>query len=295
MKLIPVFVAVFFLIAMGRTAVAQSDADLALKKEAQRQTFSIQTGGSDWPILETQFFTIHHQSPNPPSPAACLELDNYVARLMQTLSMTEAYQSDLRKHKLSYYLCDDKTVTELTGYTTKGMADLNGHAVISSHFPHFHEVAHLLVNQSLADPPAQTLPLIQEGLACLLGGRWGRAPATVLYSGWVHHKFEMGQIDNVLSKSDFYTCAGGTDVAYPLGTILCEAIRRRVGWTGLMELYSRMSGSVEEVNSFEADDVITAIADVCGWPADTQALNREIDQLWAEYRRCGIAPVTELP
>jgi len=295
MKWLTVFVAVFFLISQGHSAAAQPDPDLALRKEAQRQTSSIQSGGSDWPILETQFFIIHHQSPIAPSPVACLELDNFVSRLLRTLNVAEVDQSNLQRHKLSYYLCDDKTVTKLTGYTTKGMADLAGRAVISSHFPHFHELAHLLVNLSLTEAPLQTLPLIQEGLACLLGGRWGRAPATILFTGWVHHNFEMGQIAEVLSQSDFYTCAGGTDVTYPLGAMLCETIRRRAGWAGLMELYSRMSGSVEKVASLEAAEVIAEIADVCRWQADAQLLNREMNPLWAEYRRCGIAPITQLP
>ncbi len=36
-----------------------------------------------------------------------------------------------------------------------------------------------------------------DSIACLIGGRWGRAPATILYSGWVHHNFGMGELASV--------------------------------------------------------------------------------------------------
>ena len=198
----------------------------------------------------------------------------------------------LRHNKLAYYLCDDSTIEKLTGYPTKGMADLSGRAVISSHFPHFHELAHLLVYLLQDQKPAQTLPLVQEGLACLLGGRWGRAPGTVLYTGWVHQSFGMGELKEALTQDGFYSMNGGADVAYPLGTVLCELVRREAGWNGVLELNNRVSGHLAFVSALSADDVALQITEICGWDTDDAAheLNQRISNLWPEFRRSGIFP-----
>ncbi len=281
----------------GGYAAGLPDADTALMQAARRQTESIQRGGAHWPILTTEFFRIHYQPGGIPDSIACREMDVFVDQILTKLDPSGARVGELREQKMSYYLCDDDTVEKLTGYSTKGMADLSGRAVISSHFPHFHELAHLLVHITRQEPPLQTHPLLQEGIACLLGGRWGRAPATILYTSWVHRSFGMGKLDEIMTRDDFFTFQGGPDVAYPLGAMLCEVVRHEAGWPGLMALYENLSGSAEFVTSLTAEEVMGSVAAVCGWPLHEgrHRLDEAMDLAWPDYRQCGIAPGIPLP
>ena len=278
-------------------ALAQTDSAELLRLEAARQTASIQQGGRHWPILETEFFTIHHQSTLAPDSVACLELDSFVIRILDALDPNGPEIQALRDKKLAYYLCDDEAVEKLTGYPTKGMADLSGRAVISSHFPHFHELAHLLVHILMEEKPSQSHPLVQEGMACLLGGRWGRAPKTVLFTGWVHRNFGMGELADALTRDGFYSMQGGADVAYPMGAVLCEAVRRQAGWSGVLELNKRLSGTAEFVASLSGEDVEEMVGEICGWDRDTAGaeLEKVMSNIWLEFRRCGISPAESIP
>ncbi len=278
-------------------ASAQPGPDLALRQEAQRQTLSIKQGGQDWPTMETEFFIIHYQPLMQPNKSVLKELDLFVTNTLGLWEVSEEILADFHHHKMSYYLCDEATVTKLTGYQTRGMADLAGRAVISSHFPHFHELTHLLVHYIQAEPPLQTHPLIQEGIACLLGGRWGRTSAIVLYTGWVHRAFGMGELSDVLTQDDFFSFPGGADVTYPLGAMLCEMVRQEAGWPGILELNERLSGSVEQVAALKKEDVVAVIYDICHWEQEhgPAILDETMGNLWAEFRRCGIEPADSAP
>jgi hypothetical protein len=170
------------------------------------------------------------------------------------------------------------------------MADLRGRAVISSPYPHFHELAHLLVDMTFTETPAQTLPVVQEGLACLLGGRWGRSPQVVLYTGWVNDHFGMGTLADVLTQEAWNGFGGGSDVAYPLGALLCEAVRRQAGWAGVMELNRRVAGSAEKVAGLDEKTIRGHINRICGWTENDDSLEKAMAQVMAENKRCGILP-----
>jgi len=263
--------------------------DAALLHEAVSQTEAIRRAGADWPIHETRFFRIHHQPALLPAEVACTELDRFTAETAVKVGHSAATIAELEAAKLDYYLCDDVTVQELTGHPTKGMADLRGRAVISSHFPHFHELAHLLVDMTFAETPAQTLPVVQEGLACLLGGRWGRSPEVVLYTGWVNDHFGMGSLEDVLTQEAWNRFGGGVDVAYPLGTALCEAVRREAGLPGVMELNRRVAGSAGKVARLSDLDIRGLIAQICGGDRG-QDLAMALGRVMADQKRCGILP-----
>jgi len=292
LRAISIFLAVALSCISGQ-ALGQPTSSESLKKEALRQTLSIVQGGKDWPVQETKYFIIHYQPKMVPSPAAINELDNFAGQILGLFEVSQGFRNELGNNKISYYLCNDETIKTLTGYQTKGMADLAGRAVISSHFPHFHELVHLLVHLIQETPSEQTHPLVQEGIACLLGGRWGRAPNTILYTGWVHRSFGMGEMDAVLTQADFFSFSGGADVAYPLGAMLCEMVRREAGWAGVLDLNTRLSGSALKVASLNSESVLATIAEICRWGQKDvrNEFYEAINEIWPEYRRCGIAPL----
>ncbi len=274
---------------------ALGDINTEMQREAERQTQQILNGAKSWPIVETQFFIIHYHPETPPEELARAQLDAFVVDTLCKLDPSESLQPQLETDKLEYYLCTDLMVQKLTGYPTKGMADLSGRAVISSHFPHFHELAHLLIDLLMSERPQQILPVVQEGSACLLGGRWGRSPDTILFTAWVQHNFSMGDLEDVLTYEGFHSNPQGTDVAYPLGAVLCDLVRREVGWSGVLELNRQLSGSPEIIRSLSKSQILEIIAGICGWENGDSAakLQKKVDSLWAGYRRCGIEPATE--
>ena len=268
----------------------------SLHQEARRQTQAIRNGGADWPVLDTRHFRIHHQPGQHPDPQAVSQLDSFTENVWQSLADPDQ-GAVLGGRPVDYYLCDDATVQRLTGYPTKGMADLAGRAIISSHFPHFHELVHLLVHELAEDPPEQTLLVLQEGTACLLGGRWGRSTSAVLYTGWVHGNMSGMHLEQALTQDGFRAYPGGPDASYPLATLICRLVRQKTGWPGLLELTDRLSGSLEYVQALGPEDFYRALEKVCDLAAGSGAawLEERLDQAWPALRRCGIAPVGEWP
>ncbi len=249
----------------------------------------IWAAGRTWPRFESEFVAYHCQDEKLLTAPARQALDRYVADTAALLAVSPERLDDLRRHKILYYLADEETVARLTGYPTKGMAELATGSVISSHFPHFHEVAHLLLNYALEEAPLLPLPLLQEGTACLLGGRWGRAPRVIQYMGWVNHSMGLVELKDILTRDGFYAAASGPDATYAAGSVLCDLIVTEAGWPGLLELQTSLALSGEPR---DAAAIAGEIARVCGWETDTPlALLQEKYEAWLpRFRRGGVEP-----
>jgi hypothetical protein len=248
--------------------------------------------GSRWVRYESEFFTVFCQDEKRFSRAACDDLDRFVAEVAAKLEVSPARLTQLRTEKILYYLCDDETIANLTGYQTKGMADLASSAVISSHFPHFHEVSHLLVNYALAQVALYPLPILQEGIACRLGGRWGRAPRVVLHTGWVNATMEMGSVGEILTRDGFLSAAGGPDVAYSYAAVLCDLIVDRIGWRGLLGLQEDLAGTLAETSALTATSIAATITRLCFGVANGGVADLESEFVaWLpRFRRGGVVP-----
>lgn len=248
--------------------------------------------GGHWPVHETRYVRLHVQHDQLYCQDAGRQLDDFIQQTGTLLGLTDAQFRSLSENRITYYLCDDATVAQLTGYPTKGMAHLATSSVISCHFPHFHELAHVLVNLALGDVPLYTLPLLQEGLACRLGGRWGRSPAVLLYTGWVNQTFQMVDLLDILTWDGFFTHPGGADVTYPAAALFCDLIAERSGWPRLLNLYRDLSGDWATVSTMSKPQVQAVVKTACGWPRNSSAktLANAFHRWWPRYKRCGIDP-----
>lgn len=103
-------------------------------------------------------------------------LDSCVVTMAGQLQIPSDRLADLERAKLAYLVATPSEVECLAGAPTVGVANLQHDVVITSHPCHAHELAHLVVNAWLRELPLFTLPLLQEGAATHLGGRWGRHP-----------------------------------------------------------------------------------------------------------------------
>lgn len=248
--------------------------------------------GRHWQLHRTRYCRIYSRQPDRLDPATCAALDRFIEQTARRLGVPARRIDILAEAGIPYYLADDETVADLTGYSTKGMADLACGAVISSQFPHFHELAHLLVNWALQEVPLYTLPAVQEGLACRLGGRWGRSPEVILYTGWFH--LDLGLITpvEILTREGFHAAAAGPDGSYGVGALVCDLVVENAGWPALLELYAALSGDLAVVTQLDAAVVAAAVGRACGWPPDTtpEALSVAVSEHSRRWRRCGVAP-----
>ena len=169
------------------------------------------------------------------------------------------------------------------------MAELATGLVISSHFPHHHELAHLQINHALQKAPLYPLPLLQEGAACLLGGRWGRAPRVIKYMGWVHHNLGLVSLQDILTRDGFYSAAGGPDATYAAGAVLSDMIVAQAGWSGLLELQSLLAKTEQP---WSAEAIADELLRVCGWESDSPVvvIQEKFESKLLQYFRGGVEP-----
>jgi len=185
-------------------------------------------------------------------------LDAAVAEMAARLGGTTRFLDVLQHAQLHYLLVDPPTVDYVAGAPTMGVAMLPTDMVVTSHPHHAHELAHLLVNAWLEGPPLYTLPLLQEGLAVHLGGRWGRHARvldrlgrTLLLEGQV-------PLEQLLARDDFQ--ALGPDMTYAPAGVFAGFLLDAFGPEGLRAAYLAASGTLTEVASWSSDDAKQRLA-----------------------------------
>lgn len=164
--------------------------------------------------------------------------------------------------RLGYLLTDPATVELLAGAPTVGVANLQTDVVVTHHPCHAHELAHLLAGLWLEDLPLFTLPLLQEGLAVQLGGRWGRHPRvldrlgrTSLIDGWV-------SLDDLLTRAGFQTMSA--DLTYPPAGVFVGFLLEEFGPDGLRRAYRACSGTAFEVAGWNVAEVGARLGEALG-------------------------------
>lgn len=269
---------------------AVHDYGVVWENGAWRLADRIWLAGRSWPERRTIYTRLRGEDVEGLDPAACTALDHEVERQAGLLGAGPEHLAEMAAAGIPYYVTDDATVAALTGYPTRGMANLAAGAVISSDFPHFHEMAHLVANAVLGEIPLHTHPLLQEGLACRLGGRWGRAPAAILYTGWFHLDLDLITVAEVLTWEGFHRSTAGPDGSYAVAALVVDLVRERAGWDGVRRLYRQCSGPPQTLQSWTAPEVARLVLDACGLSGDVAALETAVREHAARWRRCGLWP-----
>jgi hypothetical protein len=191
-----------------------------------------------------------------------VSLDSCVADIAARLSLDDAVRGRLVAGKLGYLLADPDEVARLASAPTVVVANLQQDVVITSHPCHAHELAHLVVNAWLSDLPPFMLPLLQEGTAVQLGGRWGRHPRvmerlgrTTLSDGWV-------ALDDLLTRDGFL--AQPADLTYAPAGVFVGFILEQYGAAGLRAACLAAGGDAESLSRLDADAVQARLAGALG-------------------------------
>jgi hypothetical protein len=198
------------------------------------------------------------------NPVSLSEADRFVEQIADRLNMTDKMLASIEASKIEYFFCpSDSVVQQMSGFLVKETLDLASNDIITADFPHFHELTHLLVNIRLQELPLYTLPIVREGLAVYLAGRWGKHPAPLMDLAVFLYEQELIVFDSILTMSGFES-ESGADIVYPVAGLFTGYLIDKMGMPKFLDLYLRLSGKFSEVNSLSIGDIQTTFAEAAG-------------------------------
>jgi hypothetical protein len=219
-----------------------------------------------WPIRETKYLRLHID----PDRMRFIhnvgfdQADKFIEKTSLALGLSRADLRHLESVKIDYFYCgSDELVTELTGHKIKGMFDMPTGDIVSSFFPHFHEIVHLLTDYKLRDIPLYVQPIIREGLAVHYGGRWGKAPESMDQLGTYLLQQDIISLDSLLSMNGFQDNAS-SGIAYPVAGMFAGFLLERIGQDKFLNLYRSLAADFETVYSMTIEQTQSAILAAAG-------------------------------
>ncbi len=241
-----------------------------------------------WSTVETKYATLHYNDTSLVNGYALRELDRFIDQLTRQLAIPEADMIHLAQVRIHYYLCNEAEIELLTGYQAQGMTNLQFDAVVTRQLPHYHELSHFMINYAMRRLPLYTLPCLQEGMACYLGGRWGKSPAIILYAGYYTYELGLTVLEEVLTYDGFHHQVGMPDITYPVSALLMKTTIDNAGIGRFRDLYLELSGTSREVIALSQLRVQMRIAQFTGqsWAEFLQDYESVADS----YKYCGIIP-----
>lgn len=199
----------------------------------------------NWKILESKYFIIHYPDERLTNSFAIKQLDNAVDlnSLMLGISTIE-----ISRNKIHYFLCKDQDeIEQLTGYKSRGMCDLAYDYIISTYNYHVHELIHLMFNLKLKEAPLYTHPLLQEGIAVLLGGRGGVLWPVILNSGYFLLNSEFINLEDYFSRNNFIK--EDASISYSVSGCYNYYLLSKLDIEKYCRLYLEYSSSIPDFNN----------------------------------------------
>jgi hypothetical protein len=214
-----------------------------------------------------RFVRVFERRPGMPwslPPHLVADLDAAVETMAGRLELSPDRLAVLEREKLDYLLAAPPVVAYLAGGPTVGVANLQVDMVVTHHPHHAHELAHLLVNAWLGEPPLWTIPLLQEGLSTHLGGRWGRSARVLDRVGRQALQSGLVTLDELLAAADFRVRSA--DLTYAPAGVFAGFLREVHGADGLRDAYLAVSGTADEVGGWSAAEVRRRLGEALGMP-----------------------------
>jgi hypothetical protein len=198
-----------------------------------------------WKTVETTFFRFIISDSSLTNAYAMESLDRFVADMSSILAFSDDELHTLSDKKILYYLCkDEDEIERLTGYRTRGMYNLAYDAIISTYNAHYHELAHLLINDKIRSAKVYCNPFLLEGFAVAVGGRGGLSPDVVTSLGAYLDESKMLLYSELLTKDGFN--AVDPSMSYPVAGLYNSFLLQSLGGREFLDLYRRHCGSSEE-------------------------------------------------
>ncbi len=220
-------------------------------------TFPQEYYTADWATKQTKYLNIRYDSSleNSLNEINLTEADKFIESIAKELKLSNDDLKMIAEKKIEYIYCEsDSQVKEITGHLVKGTYDMPSNDIISAFFPHYHEIVHLLVNIKLRKLPLYELPLMREGIAVDLGGRWGKAPKTLATIGEFLLAENIVSLDSIITFSDFNKVAT-SNIAYSVAGLFSGYLVDRIGIDAYLKLYRELGGDFKTLLYLSADDI----------------------------------------
>lgn len=243
----------------------------------------------EWKVISKDYLRIHYADSCLVNNYAIDKANESIETTCKILGLSADKMIQLKKAKIDYYLTDERQTKLLTGFDTKGMANLQYDAIITQYLPHPHELVHLLINYDLQKLPLYTAPFIQEGLAVYLGGHWGKSALVIFYFGEINLALEMAKLSDMLTYSGFHGQVGNQDIAYAYAGLLSKYLIEKYGIDKYKQLYRELSGSNIQAMAYSESDIKAVIENRYG--AVWADLEKGVTEMAKQYEYCGIKPV----
>jgi len=241
-----------------------------------------------WQIVKTEFYRVYYTDESMINSVALNYLDSFAQALLDRFEVNKANIEKIKTAKIDYYFCNEYQIQLLTGHDAQGMTSLPYDAIITQHIPHTHEITHLLINYALRETSLFTLPLLQEGLACSQGGRWGKSADIISYRGAACLKFDLFSLEDILTNSGFYNCQAGLDGAYAVSSLFSKMIIEKHGMDKFKQLYLTFSGNMQSINSFSSESIKQTLEEILGTSWDEFAA--EFKAFASDQEKTGLTP-----
>ena len=209
-------------------------------------------------VVKTRYFDVFYRNESQLNDFALFDLDQYTELTLMKLGASKKMLETLKEQRIEYYLAvTENEVSELLGFSSRGMFFAPSDIIISRYLPDYHELALFALSYTQDNLGLYTAPFIRQGLACYFGGRFGQS------------KEVMPQIANFTLANDvyaagFHTKIGSIDFSYPLSLGLVETLTERYNIKGTLKLLSDLSGSMTDVAGWTSDDVKAVITGFTG-------------------------------
>jgi hypothetical protein len=239
---------------------------------------------ANWKLVESRYFRIHvHPDVEKYlNDVTLAEADRFVEAMADTLKIPKLLCAEMAAKKIEYFFCPSDTMVEMiTGFRNKGTLDLASNDIISSTFPHYHELLHLLVNIRLQNLPLYTMPIMREGIAVRYGGRAGRNHGALMDLGKFLYRDTLVRLDSVLTMKGFEAQAGA-DIVYPVAGIFAGYMIDKLGLDAYWKLYLDLSGPFLVLDSMTTDEVKAKLVSAMG-QASWEALIADFDAYLGTY------------
>ena len=220
-------------------------------------TFPQEYYSHGWKIIESKYFRIRYDSTleNQLNPIAIEEADKFIEQIASQIHLSKEKLQHIADKKIEYLFCEsDKMVEEITGHLVKGTYDMPSNDIISAFFPHYHEIVHLMINYKLQKLPLYALPLLREGVAVHLGGRWGKSPKPLQIIGEFLITEQMVSLDSILTFSAFNKAAT-SNIAYSVSGLFSGYIIDKIGIDQYLQLYRELSGNFDSLMALTSADI----------------------------------------
>jgi hypothetical protein len=222
-----------------------------------------------WPVRESAYLRVIRHVEIPFNELAVAQLDRFVESAARALDLEPALLERVRREKVDWIVGPELVMHELIGAPAHGVANLQLDAVLTQHAYHPHELAHILVNLARGEQPAAVLPMMQEGLAVHLGGRFNSSAAMQKEFGAVLLRGGIVELADLLAHDAFRRLQ--PDLSYAPSALFVEFLFERLGSERFLELYGSLSGPFETVAAWSPEEIEGRLASSLGLaPADLE-------------------------